>query len=1391
MNRFRTYLGFVILTIAALLDLPGMGQDMAWTAPIGITGDANLSTNGTGFDALIPDTSAGSSLTADGITFNVAANRGGGVYGDGFITYTGSGPNNYSWPGTFPTNAQASAAFAAIMDAGGIFQFGGNGTGTITLTNLQRGFTYSVQIFNFAPDGDQGLTTFSGSPSVTLNNLPGAAGAGTSGEFATATFVATNTSESFTWLGAGSSYTVIGAISVRNLSITPIASPGNTVVQGSNVTLLVAAQALPTLYQWRTDGGSSGVNWTNIPGANTNFYVVNTAALPPGNYQYAIIITNSNLNLTSPPVTVTVQGPPAQAISWGNAAGITGDANLSEAGSYFDALMLNTSVGAVPVDGINFNASTSLGGGSFGDGIISYSGSGVNDFSWPNSFPTSSQASSAFASLMDDGSIYQSGGSGSGTVAISGLSFGHIYQIQVFNYAPDGDAGLTTLSGTTPVSLSNLPGSGGINTYGEFSTGTFYATSASEFFNWNGAGSTYTVIGCISVRDVSAAVSIFPANVTYQGNIVTLEATAQPISTTYQWQTDNGSGGASWAALPNSNTTNYVLNTVGLAPTAYGYRIVISNSFLNVTSAPVSLTVLAPTPPIVAQNPTPSAANPFVGQAATFTAMFTGNLPIANQWQVSHDNGTTFTNIPLATNLTITLSNLQISDAGLYRLMGTNFFGTNYTLSATLTVRPWSAAQIQWSGPFSISGLTAGQILTNPPGNYLEAASYFADSSASVQAGSQQFTFRSDGASASIANTPFYAGVFITNAIFGTGALGTNTTGDAILDGVLNQYYDGGYSNVITLKNLVPGQVYSVQLFALDNRSGTGTQTVNFASLNDPDDVSSQFSMGDNAYLLATFTASNVTQTIQENMLASGGYGNINAVIVRALSYSPAVAPAIVVQPKQSFSLPNDTADFRVVADGSPSPHYQWKAGPVGGPYTNLVAGGRFNGSTTSTLAMSQINTNDSIELVLAITNASGGVLSAPVDLKVPVKAQPLASVRPVRITCVGASDVATPTPYGTPNWPDEIAPTLGYEYVLTNCGDSGSDMMKNGVLPYWNSQQYTNSLNSSPDIVIIMLGSNDSNPSNWPIQTNYIPDYESLISQYRNLPSHPRIYLNTLLTVYTNGNYGISDPIVTGQLCPIIRQIALDENLPLIDVNGATKNMPQNFPDNVHPDVAGAKVVAACIFNGLMNAGEAAPMVDRALNAPVFASSTANGNAASNAVDTDYTTMWSSTGSDNQWIYVDLGSTLNLTGVYLNWGPNYGADYIIQVSADAVHWTGEYTNNSGTGGIDRISLTAVGRYVRLLGIHSGTGNGYGLYDFTVTTAVNMPAIQINSPASNSFVINWPSSPLSFALEMAPNLQPPVIWTPVTNSISVTNGNNWISILSGGKNAFFQLKQQY
>ena len=1380
--------------VAAILTLgtfTATAQNINWGSAQLITGDANLATNGNYFDALIPNHGP---LTASGIVFNQDTHITSAGGGDSFISYVVTSGNNNSY-GNNALFTGGSADFNAVMNAGGTFQNGGAGAGTVTINGLTAGHIYQVQVFNYAGDGDTGLTTLSGATPVTLSTMVG--GISTQGQFATGTFTALTTTETFNWNGAGSGYTVLGAISVRDLGIdnsiaVPTVSPTNVVTIGAVVTLTINQQAGQTYYQWQTDNGSDGANWSNISDANATNYVLDTLNMTAGSYEYQVVWTNVGVGVTSAPVTLTIVAPRMDNIAWRNAVGITGDANLSTSGTYFDALMPNSSINPpLFVNGIAFNTAAALGGNNFGDGKISYSASGVNNFGWPNSFPVSASASTAFANLMNAGGIFQNGGAGTGTVTISGLAIGHNYLVQAFSYAPDGDAGLTTLSGATPVTLSNLPGAGGINTYGEFASGTFTATTATETFNWTGAGSGYTVIGPILVRDVTTITAISPTNIIYKGDAATLTVNAQLIASYYQWQTDNRTGGASWGDISGANNTNYVLDTSGLLTGNYQFRVVVTNINLNTTSAPATMTLLAVSAPVILQNPAPSSASPYAGQSVSFTALFTGNHPITNQWQVSYDNGNTFNDLAGATNATLTLNNLQLSDSGLYRLTATNAFGANHSATATLTVKPWSAAHIQWSAPVSCIGLSAGEILTNVPGTYLGATTFFNDHSAiTVNAGAQQFVFRSDGAVVSLTGGSYYSGKFVINAIYGSGAWSTNTTGNANFDAALNQYADGGFTNLITLHNLTVGQQYSVQLFALDNRDGNTDQQVNFADVADAGDVSTTFAMADNACIVGTFVATGTDQTIRENLLSTNGFGNINAVVVRALSYTPNIQSTIVLQPFERFSLATGAAIFRVVADGAPSPTFQWKGGPIGGPYTNLVDGGRYSGTTTTALTVFGVTTNDNLEFVVGVTNNASGIVSAPVDLQIPVSAQANAAARSVRITCIGASDVSTPTPYGTPNWPDYIAPMLGYGYVVTNCGASGTTMMKNGNAPYWNTQQFVDGTNSSPDIVIIMLGSNDSKSYNWANQTNYVPDYESMINIYRNLPSHPRIYINTLLSVYGPGSYDITDPIVTGQLCPIIKQIAFDEHLPIIDINAATKNMPQNFPDNVHPDIAGAKVVAQTIFNGLMNAGETPPLANLALNRPVSASSTANGNVAANVVDNDYSTQWSSAASDNQWIYVDLGSVTNVTGVYLNWGSAYASSYIIQISNDAFNWTGVYTNNAGAGGISRIGLNATGRYVRMLGLHSGAGNGYSLLDFTVTGAELPPALAI-IPATNDIAeLSWRNTSTGFTVETTSDVSDSSDWMPLASLVSVTNGSNFVTVGLQGNNAFFRLKQK-
>ncbi|MDM7832488.1 discoidin domain-containing protein [Cellulomonas edaphi] len=142
----------------------------------------------------------------------------------------------------------------------------------------------------------------------------------------------------------------------------------------------------------------------------------------------------------------------------------------------------------------------------------------------------------------------------------------------------------------------------------------------------------------------------------------------------------------------------------------------------------------------------------------------------------------------------------------------------------------------------------------------------------------------------------------------------------------------------------------------------------------------------------------------------------------------------------------------------------------------------------------------------------------------------------------------------------------------------------------------------------------------------------------------------------------------------------------------------------------------------------------------PVTASSVENGGtAAVNAVDGNTGTRWSSAASDPQWIQVDLGSTVAIDQVVLNWEAAYGRAYQIQVSDSATGpWTNVYSTTTGDGGVDTLAVTGSGRYVRMNGTQRATGYGYSLWEFQVFGAGTPPTTTCDT--SVNAALNKPSS---------------------------------------------------
>jgi hypothetical protein len=115
-----------------------------------------------------------------------------------------------------------------------------------------------------------------------------------------------------------------------------------------------------------------------------------------------------------------------------------------------------------------------------------------------------------------------------------------------------------------------------------------------------------------------------------------------------------------------------------------------------------------------------------------------------------------------------------------------------------------------------------------------------------------------------------------------------------------------------------------------------------------------------------------------------------------------------------------------------------------------------------------------------------------------------------------------------------------------------------------------------------------------------------------------------------------------------------------------------------------------------------------------VVASSSSHGEPADIA-DGDETSRWSSAYTDAEWIYVDLGETVVVNGVGLNWENAYAAEFRVQVSGDAREWRTVVADGRGKPGRQDVFFDEErARYVRLEGVKRATGYGYSLYEMKI-----------------------------------------------------------------------------
>ena len=192
---------------------------------------------------------------------------------------------------------------------------------------------------------------------------------------------------------------------------------------------------------------------------------------------------------------------------------------------------------------------------------------------------------------------------------------------------------------------------------------------------------------------------------------------------------------------------------------------------------------------------------------------------------------------------------------------------------------------------------------------------------------------------------------------------------------------------------------------------------------------------------------------------------------------------------------------------------------------------------------------------------------------------------RKIRVACVGDSIT-----YGAGvedrekhNDPAVLGGLIGSSFEVRNFGRSGATLSKTGDLPYWTTDEFKAATAWTPDVVILKLGTNDTKPQNWVGQEAFRRDLEALLEHFRTLRNKPRTKVWVCLPVPVYGDqWGINDRTLEEGVIPVLMDTCQDRKVPVIDLNDALTGHPEMFPDKIHPNAAGAKLMALTVFQAI-----------------------------------------------------------------------------------------------------------------------------------------------------------------------------------------------------------------
>jgi acyl-CoA thioesterase-1 len=186
-----------------------------------------------------------------------------------------------------------------------------------------------------------------------------------------------------------------------------------------------------------------------------------------------------------------------------------------------------------------------------------------------------------------------------------------------------------------------------------------------------------------------------------------------------------------------------------------------------------------------------------------------------------------------------------------------------------------------------------------------------------------------------------------------------------------------------------------------------------------------------------------------------------------------------------------------------------------------------------------------------------------------------------LKVACIGNSITEGTGLEDGKRYPQQLQQLAGDRYEVRNFGLDGTSILKKGDVSYWQEGKYKEALSWNPDIIVIEFGTHDSKPQNWIYSEDFEPEYTAFIKSFKSLSGNHKIYICLPTPVYKDDTEA-SDLVINDEIIPMIKKISSAQRVLLLDLYAALSGKPEFFPDGIHPNADGAKLIAEEVYKNI-----------------------------------------------------------------------------------------------------------------------------------------------------------------------------------------------------------------